>query len=308
MPMIRKHKWVEGAQPDDPVSRVAEVVIDRRLELSWYYLPLAAKDYQEDVEYVHQLRVASRRAVAALETFDQTLPPRRGPKIRKWLKKLRQSAGPARDDDVLAQRLTALQGQKKHRAGAKRLLREVAAHRQKAQAAIEKFYEHSLKKEIPRRIEGLVASIRWRDSGREPTFRTAADNKLSDLLGTFCAASDADLTAAEALHELRIEGKRLRYAMEIFHQAYPSEFREQLYPLVEEVQSKLGEINDHAIAAERLKAWSTEQSHDAASDTLEQIAATHEGEFVDRRAQFLSWWELGVREQIVGSLRTMISS
>ena len=52
----------------------------------------------------------------------------------------------------------------------------------------------------------------------------------------------------QALHAFRIQGKQVRYAMEIFAGAFPPEFREQLYPIVETLQDRLGAINDHVTA------------------------------------------------------------
>ena len=63
------------------------------------------------------------------------------------------------------------------------------------------------------------------------------------------------VTDPESLHQLRIVGKRLRYAMELFAGAYPSSFRDSLYPLIEQLQGLLGTVNDHAVARERFREW-----------------------------------------------------
>ena len=60
---------------------------DARLRTLWNWLPLAAKNADDDVEYVHQLRVASRRAMAVLEIFDAMLPRKRS----KWLTRATQT-------------------------------------------------------------------------------------------------------------------------------------------------------------------------------------------------------------------------
>jgi CHAD domain-containing protein len=52
-------------------------------------------------------------------------------------------------------------------------------------------------------------------------------------------------------HRVRILGKRLRYAMEIFADCFPPEFNEQYYPTVEEMQEILGRANDSHVACER---------------------------------------------------------
>src|SRR5207244_2166671 len=59
----------------------------------------------EDIENVHQLRVATRRAAAALRIFLDCLPGRLHDKTRKALRGLRRAAGEARDWDVFFEHL-----------------------------------------------------------------------------------------------------------------------------------------------------------------------------------------------------------
>jgi CHAD domain-containing protein len=63
---------------------------------------------------------------------------------------------------------------------------------------------------------------------------------------------EANPAAPEALHALRIHGKRLRYAIEIFAGCFPPVLRENVYPLIERVQDTLGEVQDATVGAERL--------------------------------------------------------
>jgi CHAD domain-containing protein len=71
------------------------------------WLKLAAAERDNDVENVHQLRVAIRRAAAALKLFEDFLPAGCTRKLLRQLKKLRKTAGPIRDNDILAERVTA---------------------------------------------------------------------------------------------------------------------------------------------------------------------------------------------------------
>src|SRR5206468_5052202 len=63
-------------------------------------LPLAVHDADRDVEDVHRLRVATRRAGAALKIFQPCLPDKVFRRVRKQLRALRRAAGEARDWDV----------------------------------------------------------------------------------------------------------------------------------------------------------------------------------------------------------------
>jgi hypothetical protein len=53
-----------------------------------------------------------------------------------------------------------------------------------------------------------------------------------------------DLESTQTLHQLRIAGKHLRYAFEVFIPALHESFREDFYPQLEEIQNLLGEIHD----------------------------------------------------------------
>ena len=53
-----------------PVSRVARRELARRMKRVGKYLQLAATGPEKDIEHVHQLRVATRRAMAAMDGFE----------------------------------------------------------------------------------------------------------------------------------------------------------------------------------------------------------------------------------------------
>ncbi len=74
-------------------------------------------------------------------------------------------------------------------------------------------------------------------------------------LEKFFKAVPRDVRDLNALHRFRIRGKELRYAMEILSEAFPARFRDELYPVVKQLQEMLGEINDHVIACRRIRKW-----------------------------------------------------
>ncbi len=109
-------------------------------------------------------------------------------------------------------------------------------------------------------------------------------------------AALGDLTDYRQLHQVRIAGKRLRYAMEVFADCFDPTFRETLYPRVEELQEVLGRANDSHVAAERLvclrdrvratcsTAWPRLQPG------LEQLLRSHQRRLPQERRRFLKWW------------------
>ena len=102
-------KWIDDLAGDMPFAAAARRVLELRLSAVGDRLPLALFHADEDREYVHQLRVSTRRAGAAVRMFADCLPNRNRKTIARALKRVRRAAGAARDWDVfqemIAQRL-----------------------------------------------------------------------------------------------------------------------------------------------------------------------------------------------------------
>jgi CHAD domain-containing protein len=240
---------------------------------------------------VHQLRVATRRAMAALHTFEALLPRRRAGKMRKQLKRIRRAAGPARDLDVLAARLK--KNPSPHDADDSDKLRHfVARQRRRVQPAIEKIHAHlSEKRRFDRRVRALVARVRIRAVDVSPesrTFAAAAQEGMKPLSEQFFEAAAADLSQTDALHALRICGKQIRYAIEIFGGALGPDLRQKIYPLIAEMQEKLGKIIDHVTAARIYCEW-LDQNHPDLADPRPLIDQEHQA-IDEGRREFLAWW------------------
>jgi CHAD domain-containing protein len=147
-------KWVEGVSSRDRVDDVACRTLEARLAAIQYYLSLAAEKADEDVEYVHQLRVWVRRATAALRLYQELLPRRRLCWVRKQLKRVRRAANDARDCDVLLERLKKQTGHEATRWG-----ETVRAERAEAQEAVVAVHERVGR---DRRFARLVNHVRQR--------------------------------------------------------------------------------------------------------------------------------------------------
>src|SRR5581483_5712878 len=76
--------------------------------------------------------------------------------------------------------------------------------------------------------------------------------QLAGLVHELDRAAAGDLKDYAVLHQVRIAGKRLRYAMEVFGDCFPPMFRDELYPAVEEMQEVLGLANDSHVASGNL--------------------------------------------------------
>lgn len=252
--MVRIGKWVEGSQPNQPVSQLAKQALAARLEMVASYLPMAAQKADEDTEYVHQLRVATRRAVAAIQAFGDLLPVKRTKKMNKHLRDIRRAAGDARNLDVLVDQLLK-QRQIDSDSRRDQLVHWIRHCRQRAQGPLKKIAEPERCQWLAHSIEALLKRIRWRECQPELTLAMAGPRVLRPAVADFVQATEADLGDVIALHRMRIAAKRLRYAMELLAGGFPPWFRAELYPSFSEIQDRLGEINDACMAKSMFSNW-----------------------------------------------------
>src|SRR5262249_33675400 len=111
------------------------------------------------------------------------------------------------------------------------------------------------------------------------------------------AAAREDLTDYANLHRVRIEGKRLRYAMEIFADCFPAEFRDALYPRVEAMQEVLGKANDSHVAVGVLSALRDQMKRARPAERKQWQAGVngllrfHQRRLPQERRRFLKLWQ-----------------
>ncbi|RMF75419.1 MAG: CHAD domain-containing protein, partial [Planctomycetota bacterium] len=97
---IASGKWVEGFDAETPASDAARLVLRSRLAPIGELLDGAANHAADDEEFVHQLRVATRRAAAALRAFECVGPRTAMKTVARQLREIRRAAAAAREDDV----------------------------------------------------------------------------------------------------------------------------------------------------------------------------------------------------------------
>jgi CHAD domain-containing protein len=272
------NKWFECDDPARPAGDDAAAALVSRLELVPSLLANAARG-DDNVEAVHQLRVATRRSRAALGAFRKFLPKRRRRRMQRRLSELRKAAGAARDLDVLAERRAA-------------------------QSSIEELARDVEDGRLERQIARLVRRVVWRGKGTEPSFRELARKRLGDGAGEFLAAAAGKPRAVEDLHALRIAAKHLRYSIELFATAFSSAKNnrqtDEVYPTIEAIQERLGRLNDHATAAQRIEGWRSAQAApgvNAAPASAQQIVELEHRRMATARDAFFEWWnETRVKE------------
>lgn len=257
--MSRPSKWFVVRHTKQPALTVARRCLQNRLRHVWRMLRAATFHDIDQLEAVHQLRVATRRASTALDMFEpvqELLPPSAVGEDRVWvaqqLKKLRRAAGEARDADVLRQYYERVPDNEQP---PKKLRRLLDQRSRKTRKPVRKLLDKLRRKNFPARVIALLREMQATDRD-QPTFRAFARDTVCRLWQKYAATAQADLNDIGKLHEFRIETKEFRYALELFVSALPKALSETFYARVSELQEALGTINDHAVAIDY---WSAQQ-------------------------------------------------
>ena len=287
--MARLSKWIDTIPAGGRVSDAARISLEARLATVAYWLPLAARQIDDDVEKVHQLRVATRRAIAALKLYGDWAPRGEAGWLSKRLKKIRRAAGAARDLDVLAEWMRKeLDGQ----AGG--LLAMVADERAAAQPKIMAVADKCEKENrFRRKMYGLLAGVRPRGKVRKTqdvSFHNWAEMRLGQAAENFFAALPNQNSDLSALHQFRIRGKQLRYTLELLAAAFGPELREQHYPVVQDLQEQLGRINDCVSADARLRRWLRKIHSPVEQEVLGKLVVRQRPQLDEAIAEYRGWW------------------
>jgi CHAD domain-containing protein len=248
-------KWIDGLHAAMPVVEAARVVFAARFAVVRENLPRAVQSPYADNEYVHQLRVGARRCRAALEAFRDCLPKKDVKEARESLRTLRQAAGDARDWDVF---IESLQSARALQAASGKpsldfLFGYALGQRSAAQARLVDA-AHKAGPDFLEQSTALPEHLREPRGDNPPeSFGELADNDLGSQFDSFVDAVEANPNEPAELHKLRILGKHLRYAMEIYQACFMPALKDKLYVAIEELQELLGGLQDATVGIERLE-------------------------------------------------------
>jgi CHAD domain-containing protein len=204
----------------------------------------------DEPEDVHQLRVATRRLRAFLRVARPLVERGWADAVRDELRWLGRSLGPARDLDVMLERLRADLDQ----------LGEDAASARGLVDALESEREQA-------RTDGLAALSDGRYFALLDRLETVADPPLTGDDVTLRRLFRKELKRARRvfealapdasdgeLHEARIRVKRARYAAELASHELGKQ-GDRFVDAAKELQDVLGEHQDAVVAEKRLRAW-----------------------------------------------------
>jgi CHAD domain-containing protein len=292
-------KWINDLTPEMPLLDAARNVLFVRLQVVRDYLPKVVYHPDEDPEYVHQLRVGTRRSDAAVSIFRSCLSDKAFKGTRGRLRVVRRAAGSVRDWDVFLIELRSRfqDAPAKDAPGLDFLIGFSLGQRNLALTQLQAT-GHEQNAEFESFITNTIMNVRLaQDLNGKANLVDLARPLLSGLREELEQLASGDLNDYPHLHQVRIAGKRLRYAMEIFADCFPPSFKEELYPQIEAMQEILGRANDSHLAYERLaglRIWIRQhwaEDWKRLQPGIEGLLRYHQRRLPQERRRFLQWWE-----------------
>lgn len=252
-----------GIGPDDPMSEAGRKTFRFHFRRMLYNEP--GTRLGEDIDALHDMRVATRRMRAAFRVFDSHFEPKVIAPYLKGLKRTGRALGRVRDLDVFHAKilsyLDTLPDSKKDSLddllAAWEAQRETARDRMNAYLGSAKYarFVDRFGEFVETEGMGSLAVAPDGDEPRPYRVRHVAPMVIYERLAAV-RAYDEWVTIPnpplERLHALRIACKRLRYTMEFFQEVLGPDTRTAIKRVVI-VQDHLGELQDAVVATGILK-------------------------------------------------------
>ena len=281
----------------------------------------------ENIEYVHKMRVTSRRIRATMPLFRECFPKKRYKKWLEEIKKVTQFLGAARDLDVqieFIKNYVNLLEPKEAKTGIDSLLKWHIEQRTNLQYSIISSLQELEKSRVItelKRYSEQIAKESTNNLFNMYIVREKAFWQISAKLDEFLAMEEYVHLENEILkhHETRIRAKWLRYSMECFEPLYPEEFSGEI-EIIKNFQDILGEMHDCDVWIERIPKFINEMENENAmlSEREQSTAEDNQGllEFLafikekrkNQYNKFVSYWDTEKNKNFFEDLRRNASA
>ncbi len=234
---------------DDPQTWLANVLSVRFDEVLKYRD--AALDPMR-IDGIHDMRVAIRRLRSAIRDFAEIADKFPLQTLRKSLKRLADSLGGVRDADVLIEMLDALLPKAVDElilSGLAAIKADYAGHRSSAFNSLEGTLTEKFVTDLKERFDkAMEVSLHQRGLFQVSSVREAGGRLILKCRDEFFAHGEAIYfpSSQQRLHRLRIAGKHLRYAIELFEEVFGPELT-QFAEETRKMQSYLGDVHDYDV-------------------------------------------------------------
>ncbi len=202
-----------------------------------------------DEEALHDMRVATRRLRVACRLLRTTFHPEQLGLFKNWLRELGEVLGAVRDLDVFLLFVDEYSRTHGLSAGLEALRASLESNREGSRATLSQYLEDEPHRRFKRAfidwLYGENAQAAPPRKAGQRLVREIAPVLLSKGRAATCASrsSVAEEPTPEALHNLRIACKRLRYTAEFFKSCYGKRFTGLIHQATE-FQDSLGRYQD----------------------------------------------------------------
>jgi putative phosphoesterase len=266
----------------------------------------------DEIEYIHKMRVASRRIRAALPLFKECFPKKL---FKKWLREIRRvtkSLGATRDADVQIAFVTHYLERLKDEKigdGVRLLLSKHRDRRARMQPEINEGLDQLRNSHVIENMRSYCEQVKQQANIQgipidSSSTYAKAHAHISEKLTDFLAMEDCVHRENDILnhHEMRIRAKWLRYTMEIFSPNYDDKMEEYI-STAQHFQDILGELHDYDVWINYIPKFISEIRYELFSnrENTQHIITVEKGlvQFLQdiqemRRSkyrEFVSFWE-----------------
>lgn len=244
--------------------------------------------YSKKARYVHDMRVAIRRARTVIAMSEKVLPQEMLAPIDKSLRRLGRYLGALRDLDVALSNLRAFRQQQHetHHKAIKSLRREIKRQRAATHADLVDYLDSKRHRKF---IAEFAAFCATPLAEKQQTGKTGkvlpcqVRHTIPSLILTVFESvrayetvfEDGALPSLETFHELRIRAKNLRYVLEFTEHLLGKDIG-PILTLLRDLQDHLGQLNDAYVEQQRLQQWAarTRDTKIQGSDSLSAAIET----------------------------------
>ena len=252
---IPDSKSAFGIEDDEPAESAVTRMAAKMVQRARHQEQGLVEDI--DTEFVHQYRVNLRKTRSLLSLFKKVLSTERRQQLRKDLKTLASATNELRDLDVFLLDHDTYAGllPDELQPGLDKLFARIRRRRGTVFRQVRTWLtgEHYL--ELVSRVLRTLQDPPELDTdqGRQG-IRTLAGDKIARQYRRVCrdGAQITDETPDAAVHELRIDCKKLRYLLELFSELFPRKDIKRLIKRLKKLQDNLGRFNDLSVQREFL--------------------------------------------------------
>ncbi|MCL1977519.1 MAG: YfcE family phosphodiesterase [Candidatus Bathyarchaeota archaeon] len=281
----------------------------------------------KDIEYVHKMRVNSRKIRTVLLLFQSCYPKK---KYKRWLKEIKAITKLLREARDLDVQITFIQKYIQESPTERHYLTPLLKDHRDQRNVLQKTVTEGLEKlqhtGVLKELSDFLKQINYessRDSFDSLSVIEKASQNITSRLKTFLALSKYVHQESASLkhHEMRIDAKHLRYTMETFAPLYKNELTQEIQ-LMKNFQDLLGEIHDCDIWLITISHFTTNQPEndnqqkplkkDLQTDEFKKAATAFLAYITEHRKRnynnFIQQWDKAMKQNFFDNLKKTVNT